>query len=71
MRKCWQVNLNVFGDIKSIKKFLHYKIPNLKCRQNFYPLGQAYTWTVPPDPKINIDIISRTLGGRVDKTDHM
>ena len=29
------------------------------------------TWTVPRDPKINIDIISRTLAGRVDKTDHM
>ena len=42
MRKCWQVNLNVFGDINFIKKFLRYKILNLKCRRNFYPLGQAY-----------------------------
>ena len=42
MRKCWWANLNVFGDIKFIKKFLCYKILNLKCRRNFYPLGQAY-----------------------------
>ena len=40
--KCQRVNLNVFGDIKFIKKFLRYKILNLKCRRNFYPLGQAY-----------------------------
>ena len=45
MRKCWQVNLNVFGDIEFIEKFLRYKIPNLKCRRNFYPLGQAYECT--------------------------
>ena len=43
MRKCWQANLNVFRDIKFIQKFLGYKILNLKCRRNFYPLGQAYS----------------------------
>ena len=47
MRECWRVNSNVFGDIKFIKKLLRYKIPNLKCRRNFYPLGQAYTCSSP------------------------
>ena len=45
MKKCWRVNLNVTGDIKFIKKFLRYKILNLKCRRIFYPLGQAYSVT--------------------------
>ena len=50
MRKGWQVNLNVFGDINFIKKFLRYKILNLKCRRNFYPLGQAYLSPVDQSP---------------------
>ena len=49
MRKCWRANLNVFGDINFIKKFLCYEILNLKCRRNFYPLGQAYTTSLEGD----------------------